>query len=185
MPRDLPQVVLLSSAESDGDDGIWQFHLKLSHGESLLSARDFEPNVSGERLELLALVRGLEAIDRPSRVQVVTDSRYVKRMLRYGLEEWRENDWCWEHYGSFVPIKHRDLWQRVDRAFQIHALETRRWRIDRGHGATTRRAPRRSVVAHAAHSHEDRSLPRRARQWVADEVRRFGEGTVAPVLAAV
>ncbi len=79
-------------------------------------AADAEPDAQGERLELLAVVRGLEALEQPSRVTLVTPSKYVNRGLTYGLEEWRANDWQWEHFGEMVPVKNRDLWQRVDRA---------------------------------------------------------------------
>ena len=86
--------------------------------------------VQGERLELLAVVRGLEALDQPSRVTLVTPSKYVHRGLLYGLEEWRTNGWSWEHFGQMVPVKNRDLWQRLDRALGFHELEFQPWRLD-------------------------------------------------------
>ena len=75
----------------------------------------------------------MEALDQPSRVTLVTPSRYVSRGLHFGLEEWRSADWCWERDGQMVPIKNADLWQRVDRAMNIHQVDYRRWRIDRAH----------------------------------------------------
>ena len=44
-----------------------------------------------------------------------------------GLPEWRANDWQWEHFGEMVPVKNRDLWQRVDRALGYHELKCRTW----------------------------------------------------------
>ena len=46
---------------------------------------------------------------------LVTPSRYVKRGINYGLPEWGRNGWKWEHFGEMVPVKNRDLWQRLDR----------------------------------------------------------------------
>ena len=92
----------------------WRFVLQSLDGSSRLEAEDAEPAVGGERLELLAVVRGLEALEQPSRVTLVTPSKYVSRGLSYGLQDWRENDWNWEHHGQMVPIKNRDLWQRLD-----------------------------------------------------------------------
>jgi ribonuclease HI len=83
----------------------------------------------------LAVVRGLEALAQPSRVTLVTHSRYVNRGLTYGLAEWRANGWQWEHFGQMVPVKNRDLWQRVDRALLFHQLDCRRWRFDLPHTA--------------------------------------------------
>ncbi len=129
-----PHYLLLADAEADADTGRWHFELQEDNGHRRLSAADSEPDMTGERLELLSVVRGLEAIDQPSRVTLLTQSRYVRRVLSVGLDEWRENDWCWEHYGSWVPVKHRDLWQRVDTAMKYHQVECRTWRVDRPHG---------------------------------------------------
>ena len=73
---------------------------------------------------------GLEALEQPSRVTLVTSSRYVSRGLRFGLEEWRSNGWRWERDGRPVPIKNGDLWQRVDWALKFHRVRCRSWRID-------------------------------------------------------
>ena len=57
----------------------WRFILQTANGEGRFVASDVEPGTGGERLELLAVVRGLEALDQPSRVTLVTRSRYVSR----------------------------------------------------------------------------------------------------------
>jgi ribonuclease HI len=118
------------TAESDRRGGWWHFLLESLDGRLRLEAGDFEPNLRGERLELLAVVRGLEALDQPSHVTLVTPSRYVQRGLRYGLHPWRENHWRWERFGELTPVKNADLWQRVDRAMEFHRLECRVWRLD-------------------------------------------------------
>jgi hypothetical protein len=92
-------------------------------GDEFLVAHDVEPGTCGNRLELLAVVRGLEALDQPSRVTLVTCSRYVNRGIRRGLSHWRERKWRWERFGQLVPIRDQDLWQRVDRAMQFHQVE--------------------------------------------------------------
>lgn len=92
-----------------------------------------EEDISGERLELLCVVRGLEALDQPSRVTLITPSPYVREGIRYGLEQWRENDWQWESFGRMVPVKNQDLWQRVDIALKFHHLECLTWRFDAAH----------------------------------------------------
>src|SRR5690606_23293920 len=86
----------------------------------------------GERLELLAVVRGLEALDGPARVTLVTKSRYVSRGLRFGMTEWRANDWQWERFGRVVPVKDHDLWQRIDRALLFHQVECQAWQFEEG-----------------------------------------------------
>ncbi len=129
-----PHYLLFSESGRRKRHGQWRFVLQSIDGaEQMIEAADDEPDVHGERLELLAVVRGLEALGQPSRVTLVTPSKYVNHGLTYGLEEWRQNDWHWEHYGEMVPVKNRDLWQRVDRALGFHELHCRTWRFDLPH----------------------------------------------------
>lgn len=128
-----PHYLLFSESSRKNQQGQWRFVLQALDGAEQLEAADAEPDVQGERLELLAVVRGLEALEQPSRVTLVTPSKYVNRGLTFGLEEWRTNGWEWEHYGEMVPVKNRDLWQRVDQALRFHQLECRTWRFDLPH----------------------------------------------------
>lgn len=128
-----PHFHLFSESNKRNHLGEWKFVLQAADGSATLEATDNESECSGERLELLAVVRGLEALDQPSRVTVITSSKYVNRGVTYGLEEWRRNDWTWECFGEMVPVKNADLWQRLDRAAAIHSVEYRGPRIDAAH----------------------------------------------------
>jgi ribonuclease HI len=108
----------------------WKFILQSVGGDVQLSADDSELNSRASRLELLAVVRGLEAIDRPARVTLLTGSRYVSRGIRRQLHQWREDNWHWERFGELVPIRDHDLWQRVDHALQFHQVECCDWQTD-------------------------------------------------------
>jgi ribonuclease HI len=119
-----PHFLLFSQAIASRDSAShWQFILQPVGGEPSLAAADEESAARPGRLELLAVVRGLEALDQPSRVTLVTASRYVTRGIRRGLSQWRERCFRWERFGQLVPIRDSDLWQRVDRALQIHQVE--------------------------------------------------------------
>jgi ribonuclease HI len=146
-----PHFLLFSGVEPTGrPGGRWHFLLESLDGDTVVEASDEEAGLKGERLELLALVRGLEALDQPSRVTLITASRDVRRGIRYGLEEWRANHWCWERDGRWVPIKNRDLWQRVDRALRFHRVDCRRWRLDDRHSGLADREFEPRTVAPAA-----------------------------------
>lgn len=139
MDASLPEFVLFSEANG-GIPGVpasrdgWRFVLQSSDGGARLEAADREPDDRGERLELLAVVRGLEALDQPSHVTLVTGSRYVRHGLVYGLSEWRENNWLWDRFGEFAPVKNADLWRRIDQALSYHTLVCRTWRTDEATG---------------------------------------------------
>jgi ribonuclease HI len=117
-------------AEPAGAVGYWRFVLQSEDGQVELDVTDREGTASEERLNLLAIVRGLEALPAPSRVTVVTRSGWIRRGLRFGLEQWRENHWQWERFGHLAPVKNADLWRRVDHALRFHEVECRALRVD-------------------------------------------------------
>ena len=132
MKNHAPHFLLLSQAEVTdrrSRQGRWAFHLESIDGENVVDAADDEP-FEGERLHLMAVVRGLEALDQPSQVTLLTDSKQITRGFRYGLRNWRANGWKWERFGKLTPVKNHDLWQRVDHALQFHRVHCRTWRVD-------------------------------------------------------
>lgn len=154
-----PHFLLYSEARGKRRQGQWRFVLQAADGSATLEAEDLEPEFGGERLELLAVIRGLEALDQPSRVTLFTASKYVNRGIAYGLEEWRRNGWNWECFGEMVPVKNRDLWQRLDQALNYHTLE---FRIQRSGEAEAEGVARPSSVGYAlqgALKHEDHGPP--------------------------
>jgi len=108
----------------------WRFVLQNLDTKRRFCATDSEPIACGERLELLAVVRGLEALDQPARVTLVTRSRYVSRGIKSGLAEWRANNWQWERFGRLVPVRDHDLWRRVDRALRFHQVDCQSWQFE-------------------------------------------------------
>ncbi|MGA9422163.1 MAG: ribonuclease HI [Rhodanobacteraceae bacterium] len=86
-----------------------------------------EPHTTNNRMELTAAIAGIEALKRPCRVQVVTDSQYVKRGVEEWLARWQANGW---HTGDRKPVKNRDLWERLAAALARHQV---RWQWVRGH----------------------------------------------------
>jgi len=149
-----PQFHLLAQTRALSEGYAWHFMLRASDGSLHLDVTDQEPGAPLERLELLAVVRGLEALNQPSRVTLVTPSRYVSHGLRFGLSEWRESSWLWESFGQMTPIKHEDLWRRIDQALSFHRVQCRSYRADTPQSAVPapayarrRRSSRRIVLA--------------------------------------
>ncbi len=125
-----PHYLLFSEASCTSSGQTWRFVLQNVETSRRMVVADEENVTCGERLELLAVVRGLEALDGPARVTLVTKSRYVSRGIRSGLTEWRANDWQWERFGRIVPVKDHDLWQRVDRALLFHKVNCQAWQFE-------------------------------------------------------
>ncbi len=143
-----PHYLLWSS--SDPVEKTWRFSICSAKGTPLVEVSDHEPDAQADRLALLPVVLGLEALEEPSHVTLCTSSRYVQEGIRFGLPEWQANGWQWEYFGQMVPVKNRDLWQRVERALRFHQVECRSWRFDPPHKPAwtqTGTIPRRSMVA--------------------------------------
>ncbi|MEM7783815.1 MAG: ribonuclease HI, partial [Planctomycetota bacterium] len=118
-----PHYLLFTEAkdltEPSAFGGRWRFVLEEIGSDTRIEETEIEPGVVGERLQLLVVVRGLESLCQPSRVTLITPSRYVGRGIRLGLSQWRENRWHWESFGMMKPINHLDLWKRVDHAMSF------------------------------------------------------------------
>jgi ribonuclease HI len=127
-----PHFLLFSEAAQPAGAaaGQWRFVLKPPRGDPSLEVADDEHAAGLERLELLAIVRGLEALDQPSKVTLMTGSRDIQRGLQFGLNHWREHDWQWERYGQMTPVKNADLWKRIDRLLEIHNVACRPRRLE-------------------------------------------------------
>ena len=121
-----PHFLLKAECHAENRAGDWRFALQTADGRPQSKWKIPNRPSSGERLELLAVVRGLEALDQPSRVTLLTASSYVSRGIEYGLDDWRANNWQWERHGKMVPVKNGDLWRRLDlRFYQVHCFDCR------------------------------------------------------------
>ncbi len=86
-----------------------------------------ETGTTNNRMELLAAIRALEALKRPMRVRIYTDSEYLRRGMSQWLEDWKRRGW---RTAAKKPVKNRDLWERLDRLCRRHQVE---WRWLKGH----------------------------------------------------
>lgn len=163
-----PHFLLFSTARHirpphEANAGQWHFVIRATDGSTQIEATDAESEVSRDRLELLAIVRGLEALDQPSSVTIVTSSRYIQRGLLHGLSTWRENGWQWERFGQLAPVKNADLWRRIDHAMRFHAI---RCRVVETRTTTS--------VATAPHAPVEQIVPARPDRPVAERRRGIG-----------
>ncbi len=100
----------------------WNGHEKeLSGGEAM---------TTNNRMELIAAAEALEALKRPSTVDLYTDSQYVRGGITAWMHNWKRNAW---RTADKKPVKNADLWQRLDAARQRHDVT---WHWVRGHAGT-------------------------------------------------
>lgn len=95
-----------------------------SHEKELFGG---EPMTTNNRMELLAVIRALQALTRSSDVTVHTDSQYVQKGITEWISGWKARGW---KTADRKPVKNEDLWKELDAQVSAHRVE---WRWVRGH----------------------------------------------------
>jgi ribonuclease HI len=86
-----------------------------------------EPQTTNNRMELTAVIRALEALKRPVRARIHTDSQYVQKGISEWIHQWKRRGWM---TAEKRPVKNEDLWRELDRLAGAHQIE---WCWVRGH----------------------------------------------------
>ena len=105
--------------------GGWGAILRYKGHEKELSGG--ETATTNNRMELMAAIAALEALKKPTRVRIFTDSQYVHNGIRTWIHDWKKRGW---KTAGKKPVKNIDLWQRLEAALETHDIE---WHWIRGH----------------------------------------------------
>ena len=110
--------------------GGWGVLLIARDRETVLKTRELqggEADTTNNRMELLAAIEALNALERASEITVVTDSAYVKNGVTGWIHGWKRNGW---KTSNKKPVKNVDLWQALDAAQTRHQVT---WEWIKGH----------------------------------------------------
>jgi len=120
-------VEIFSDGACSGNPGPggWGTILRFGGHEKELSG--YDPETTNNRMELIGAIAGLEALTRPCRVRVTTDSEYVKKGMTEWIESWVKRGW---KNTQKKPVANRDLWERLLELADQHQVE---WHWVRGH----------------------------------------------------
>lgn len=122
---DLVEIATDGACKGNPGRGGWGAVLRFGSTEKELSGAE-NPSTNN-RMELMAAIRALEALKRPCRVKLSTDSRYVMDGLTKWIHGWRKNGW---KTADRKPVKNADLWQALLAAAAPHRIE---WIWVKGH----------------------------------------------------
>jgi ribonuclease HI len=122
-----PQVEIFTDGACSGNPGPggWGAILRYNGAEKELSGGN--PQTTNNRMEMTAAIAALEALKRPARVRVHTDSRYLKDGITKWIHAWRARGW---KTADKKPVKNLDLWQRLEAALEDHEVH---WVWIKGH----------------------------------------------------
>ncbi|HZL37562.1 MAG TPA: ribonuclease HI [Tepidisphaeraceae bacterium] len=115
--------------------GGWAFILK--HPARSKEGSGVENPSTNNRMEIMAVIKGLEALKLPTRVALYSDSEYVVNAVNGWMEKWKRFGWSRSRNGK-KPIKNVDLWRRLDELCQRHRVTAHWVRGHAGHAENER-----------------------------------------------
>ena len=122
-----PHVVIYTDGACSGNPGPGGWGAILMSGPHRKELSGGEAQSTNNRMEIMAAIGALEALNRPAAIELTTDSVYLRDGITKWIHGWKRNGW---HTADKKPVKNADLWQRLDAARQRHTIE---WKWTKGH----------------------------------------------------
>ena len=127
MKNGIVEVEIYTDGACRGNPGPGGWGAILIYGEHRKEIFGGVKQTTNNRMELMAVIRALEALKRPCRVILHTDSQYVQKGITQWIRDWKRRDW---KTASRQDVKNVDLWQLLDQVNQVHEVQ---WRWIKGH----------------------------------------------------
>lgn len=143
---ELPHVEIATDGACKGNPGPGGWGVVLRFGTTEKELSGGEAATTNNRMELTAAIEGLNALKRPARVTLSTDSRYVMDGLTRWIKGWQKNGW---KTADRKPVKNADLWQALLAAAAPHRIE---WVWVKGHAGHPDNERADRLASDAAHA---------------------------------
>lgn len=123
----MKHVELFTDGACKGNPGPGGWGALLRYGETEKGICGGESMTTNNRMELMAAIKGLEAIKERCTVTLTTDSQYVRQGITSWVKKWKINGW---KTAAKKPVKNDDLWKLLDEQIQRHSVT---WEWVKGH----------------------------------------------------
>ena len=129
------EVQLFTDGGCSGNPGPggWAFILRHPASGKELERAGAERDTTNNRMELTAVIRGLETLKRATSVELISDSTYVGKGLTEWMSKWKANGWRRREGKRWAEVKNEDLWRRLDELLGKHDLRFTHVRGHAGH----------------------------------------------------
>jgi ribonuclease HI len=124
---ELPHVKIYTDGACKGNPGPGGWGVWLASGQHEKELWGGERLTTNNRMELTAVIEALAALKRTSRVELHTDSQYVRQGITSWIHQWKQRGW---KTADKKPVKNVDLWQRLEALSTLHRID---WRWVKGH----------------------------------------------------
>jgi ribonuclease HI len=133
-PNNLPLVRLFTDGACIGNPGAggWAFILQHPASGRSKESSGGEPATTNNRMEITAVIRGMEALKGPTRITLFSDSQYVVKAITEWMPRWKQCGWK-KTPNAKTTIKNADLWARLDELLRVHQLSAQWVRGHNGH----------------------------------------------------
>lgn len=120
----LPLVHLFTDGACSGNPGPggWAFLLRDLRSGTEKEQSGGEAETTNNKMELTAVIRGLQALKRPCQVTLYADSQYVGQGIEKWMAGWKRRGWKRKQGSKLVPLKNVELWQQLDQLLQRHQV---------------------------------------------------------------
>ncbi len=125
MSKEVVEIHTDGACKGNPGPGGWGAWLRYGDHETELFGG--EPLTTNNRMEIMAVIKALEALKRACRVKIYTDSVYVQKGMTEWIHNWKARGW---KTSDKKPVKNDDLWKQLDAAVQAHEIE---WIWVKGH----------------------------------------------------
>jgi len=123
----MKKVTIYTDGACKGNPGRGGWGAILIFGPHEKDLYGYEAETTNNRMELMAVIRALEALKEPCEIELHADSQYVLKGIREWIHGWKARGW---KTADKKPVKNDDLWRRLDAARQRHRID---WRWVKGH----------------------------------------------------
>ncbi len=114
------KIIIYTDGACSGNPGKGGWGTLLMYGESKKEISGFDPATTNNRMELMAAIRGLEALKEPCRAEIYSDSAYLVNAVNEGwLNRWVKNGW---KTAAKKPVENIDLWQDILKLIRLHRV---------------------------------------------------------------
>ena len=124
-------VEIFTDGACRGNPGPGGWGALLRYGDKERTLCGGEHETTNNRMELMAVIKGLSALQRSCEVKVTSDSTYVLKGIQEWMPNWKARGW---KTASKKPVKNVDLWQQLDQLVALHTID---WQWVKGHSGHT------------------------------------------------
>ena len=126
------EIIAFTDGACSGNPGPggWGVLLQASRAGFVIKERELsggESATTNNRMEMVAAIKALENLSEPTRIQLYTDSQYLKDGITVWIRNWRANGW---RTSKKKPVKNSELWKHLDELCEKHDVE---WNWLKGH----------------------------------------------------